>query len=175
MEILKARPEVAPLIDGGNTVEYSAHVIPEGGVAMLAQLVGDGILVVGDAAGFGLNLGITVRGMDFALASGALAARAIKAAKAHNDFSAASLGAYEKFLRDSFVLQDLQTFGGMMRVLDNPRMYTRYPETIANIFEKMFWLGESPKDKLAATALRQALRGFGNFDAIKDAFGLFKV
>jgi electron transfer flavoprotein-quinone oxidoreductase len=175
MEILKVRPEVAPLIDGGNTVEYSAHVIPEGGVAMLAQLVGDGILVVGDAAGFGLNLGITVRGMDFALASGALAARAIKAAKAHNDFSAASLGAYEKFLRDSFVLQDLQSFGGMMRVLDNPRMYTRYPETIANIFEKMFWLGESPKDKLAATALREALRGFGNFDAIKDAFGLFKV
>ncbi|MBI5652929.1 MAG: FAD-dependent oxidoreductase [Chloroflexi bacterium] len=175
MEILKARPEVAPLIDGGNTVEYSAHVIPEGGIAMMPKLVGDGIIVVGDAAGFGLNLGITVRGMDFALASGALAARAIKDAKAKNDFSAASLSAYEKFLRDSFVIQDLQTFGGMMRVLDNPRMYTRYPETIANIFEKLFWLGDTPKEKLTATALREAMRGFGNLDALKDAFGLLKV
>ena len=68
MEILKARPEVAPLIDGGNSVEYSAHVIPEGGINALPKLIGDGILLAGDAAGLGLNMGITVRGMDFALA-----------------------------------------------------------------------------------------------------------
>jgi electron transfer flavoprotein-quinone oxidoreductase len=175
MEILKARSEVAPLIEGGNTVEYSAHVIPEGGVAMLPKLVSDGILLAGDAAGFALNLGITVRGMDFALASGALAARAIKEAKAKNDFGAASLGTYQQFLRDSFVMKDLQTFGAMLSVLDNPRMFGKYPETIANIFETLFWIGDAPKEKLSAVALRQALRGFGNLDAIKDALGLLKV
>lgn len=179
MEILKARPEVAPLIEGGNTVEYSAHVIPEGGVAMLPQLVGDGVLLAGDAAGFALNLGITVRGMDFALASGALAARAIKdaigGATHASPLLAASLGVYEQYLRESFVMKDLETFRGMLDLLDNPRMFGKYPETIANIFEKLFWIGDAPKEKLSAVAIREALRGFGNLDAIKDALGMFKV
>ncbi len=181
MEMLKARPEVAPLIDGGNTVEYSAHVIPEGGIRTLPKLCGDGILLVGDAAGLGLNLGITVRGMDFALASGALAARAIKDAKAnvgansHSPLPAASLGAYEQMLRESFVLQDLQTFREMPSVLENPRMFGKYPEAIAAMLEKMFWVGDAPKEKLSATALREALRGFGNLDAVRDALGMLKV
>ena len=175
MEMLKARPEIAPLIDGGTTVEYSAHVIPEGGIRALPKLVGDGILLAGDAAGLGLNMGVTVRGMDFALASGALAARAIKDAKAKNDFTAASLGAYEQLLRDSFVLKDLQTFRGMLDVLDKPRMFGKYPETIANVFEKMFWIGDQPKGKLSSTVMREALRGFGNLDAVRDALGMLRV
>jgi len=175
MEILKARPEIAPLIAGGSTVEYSAHVIPEGGIRALPKLVGDGILLAGDAAGFALNMGVTVRGMDFALASGALAARAIKDAKAKNDFGAASLGAYEQLLRDSFVLKDLQTFRGMLDVLDNPRMFSKYPEAISGIFEKMFWIGDQPKSKLSSTVMREALRGFGNLDAVRDALGMLRV
>ncbi len=175
MEMLKARPEVAPLIDGGSTVEYSAHVIPEGGIRALPKLVGDGILLAGDAAGLGLNMGVTVRGMDFALASGALAARAIKDAKTKSDFAAASLGAYEQLLRDSFVLKDLQTFRGMLDVLDNPRMFSKYPEAISGIFEKMFWIGDQPKGKLSSTAMREALRGFGNLDAVRDALGMLRV
>ncbi|MDE3088818.1 MAG: FAD-dependent oxidoreductase [Chloroflexota bacterium] len=181
MEILKARPEVAPLIDSGSTVEYSAHVIPEGGIRALPKLVGDGILLAGDAAGFALNMGVTVRGMDFALASGALAARAIKDAKAavgangHSPLPAVSLGGYEQLLRDSFVLKDLQTFRGMLDVLDNPRMFSKYPDAITRMFEKMFWIGDQPKDKLSSTAMREALRGFGNLDAVRDALGMLRV
>jgi electron transfer flavoprotein-quinone oxidoreductase len=179
MEMLRARPEIAPLIDGGNTVEYSAHVIPEGGIRALPQLVGDGILLVGDAAGLGLNMGVTVRGMDFALASGALAARAIKDARAgaihESPLPAASLGAYERLLRDSFVLKDLQTFRGMLDVLDNPRLFSKYPEAISRIFEKMFWIGDQPKDKLSSTVMREALRELGNLDAVRDALGMMRV
>jgi len=181
MEILKARPEVAPLIDGGSTVEYSAHVIPEGGIRALPKLVGDGILLAGDAAGFALNMGVTVRGMDFALASGALAARAIKEAKtnvganSHSPLPAASLGAYEQLLRASFVLKDLQTFRGMLDVLDNPRMFGKYPEAISGIFEKMFWIGDQPKGKLSSTVIREALRSLGNLDAVRDALGMLRV
>jgi electron transfer flavoprotein-quinone oxidoreductase len=175
MEMFKARSEIAPLIAGGNAVEYSAHVIPEGGARALPKMVGEGILLAGDAAGLGLNMGITVRGMDFALASGALAARAIKDAKTKNDFTVASLGAYEQSLRDCFVLKDLQTFAAMSDVLDNARMYTEYPEAIASIFEKMFWIGDAPKEKLSATVMREALRGFGNLDALRDALGMLRV
>jgi electron transfer flavoprotein-quinone oxidoreductase len=175
IELFKSRPEIAPLIEGGTTVEYSAHVIPEGGARALPKLAGAGILLTGDAAGLGLNLGITVRGMDFALASGALAARAIKEAKAKKDFSAASLAAYEKYLRESFVIKDLETFRDMPGVLENPRMFSKYPDVIAAMLEKMFWVGEEPKEKLSATAMREALKGFGNLDAVRDALGMMKI
>jgi electron transfer flavoprotein-quinone oxidoreductase len=175
-ELLKARPEVAPLVEGGNTVEYSAHVIPEGSIAALPKMVGDGILLAGDAAGLGLNLGITVRGMDFALASGALAARAIIATKKVGAIGRSPLlAAYEQMLRESFVLRDLQTFRAMPRVLENPRMFTKYPETIAAIFEQMFWVGEEPKEKLSASVLREALKGWGNVEAVRDAVGMVRV
>lgn len=175
MELFKARPEIAPLIEGGTSVEYSAHLIPEGGVRALPKIVGDGILLAGDAAGLGLNLGITVRGMDFALASGALAARAIKEAKAKKDFGAGSLAVYEQLMRKSFVLKDLETFRAMPRVLENPRMFTEYPEAIAGMLEQMFWIGEEPKEKLSATAMREALKKFGNLRALRDALALLKI
>jgi electron transfer flavoprotein-quinone oxidoreductase len=175
IELLKARPEIAPLIKGGNTVEYSAHVIPEGGIRALPRLVGDGILLAGDAAGFALNMGTTVRGMDFALASGALAARAIKAAKEKGDFGAASLGAYEQMLNASFVLQDLRTFRATLDVLDNPRMFTKYPTAIANILELVFAIDDKPKSKLATTALREAIKQFGNPNALRDALGMLRM
>jgi electron transfer flavoprotein-quinone oxidoreductase len=175
MEMLKARPEIAPLISGGSTVEYSAHVIPEGGVRALPKLVGDGILLAGDAAGLAVNMAVTVRGMDFALASGALAARTIQDARSKNDFSATCLGGYLQLLRDSFVLKDLQTFREMLDVLDNPRMFGKYPEAIAGIFEKVFWFNDKPKGKLSSTVMREALKGFGNLDALRDALGLLRV
>ena len=175
IEMLKARPEVAPLIENGNTVEYSAHVIPEGGIRALPKLVGAGILLAGDAAGFALNMGITVRGMDFALVSGALAARAIKNAKRKGDFSAAALGSYEQMLNDSFVLKDLRTFHATLDVLDNPRLLSQYPAAITSILEQVFSIDDNPKNKLAATALREAAKQFGNPHAIKDALGLLKI
>ncbi len=49
---------------------------------MVTELVGDGIVVAGDAAGLCLNIGYTVRGMDLAIASGEAAAKAIIKAKA---------------------------------------------------------------------------------------------
>jgi electron transfer flavoprotein-quinone oxidoreductase len=179
MELFKSRPEIAPLIEGGTTVEYSAHVIPEGGLRALPKIFGDGILLAGDAAGLGLNLGVTVRGMDFALASGALAARAIAeatvGARHASPLPAASLAPYEQLLRQSFVLKDLETFRDMPRILENPRMFGKYPEAIATMLERMFWVGEGPKGKLSTTVMNQAAKSFGNYDALRDALGLMKI
>ena len=76
MEDFKNSAELAPLLTGGKTVEYSAHLIPEDG-EMLPKLVGDGVLLAGDAAGLAANLGFTIRGMDLAVESGRLAAERI--------------------------------------------------------------------------------------------------
>ncbi len=70
LEDFKQHPAVAPLIAGGKMVEYSAHVVPEAGMDMQPELIGDGVLIAGDAAGMCMNLGFTIRGMDLAVAAG---------------------------------------------------------------------------------------------------------
>lgn len=67
LENFKNRPEIKPLIAGGKTVEYSGHVVPEGGIKMMPEIIGDGVVVAGDAAMLCMNLGYTVRGMDLAV------------------------------------------------------------------------------------------------------------
>ena len=39
---LKAHPAIAPLVEGGELKEYSAHLIPEGGYDMMPELAADG-------------------------------------------------------------------------------------------------------------------------------------
>ncbi|HSQ38375.1 MAG TPA: FAD-dependent monooxygenase [Acidimicrobiia bacterium] len=158
MEAFRARPEVAALIAGGQPVEYSAHSIPEGGPAAMPRLVTDGMVVVGDAAGLALNQAVTVRGMDMALVSGVLAARAILAAREANDFSAAGLASYEETLKASSVYQDLATFQHVPEVLSNPRLFEEYPQVACELFEQIMWTGAEPKEKMSRTALRTVRR-----------------
>jgi electron transfer flavoprotein-quinone oxidoreductase len=110
--------------------------------------------VAGDAAGFALNTGLIVRGMDYALASGYWAARAVLEAKQRNDFSAASLACYEAFLRNSFVLPDFETARHAPEALRNPRFYGHYPDLALGILEDLFAVPEGPKEKLFASARR---------------------
>ncbi len=172
---LKERPEVAPLIEGGHGVEYSAHVIPEGGYDGLPRLWGDGILLVGDAAGLALNAGITVRGMDFALASGVLAARAIVAARSAGDHEPDRLAVYGRLLADSFVLRDLATFRHAPRVLENPRLLSAYPEAAMRLLAQLFWIGETPKERLSSTVVGEMRRSFLTPAAIRDLLSLRKL
>ena len=104
LEEFKARPEIASLLEDGKLIEYSAHLLPEGGEDAIPKLFGDGVLVTGDAAALCANLGFTIRGMDLAVESGRLAAQTVLNAKAKNDFSAATLSEYQTALEESFVL-----------------------------------------------------------------------
>ena len=175
MEEFKQRPEVSTLIEGGETVEYSAHTIPEGGIKSIPTLYRDGILVTGDAAGFALNMGIIVRGMDLAIASGAMAAETIKAAKKRGDYSTQSLAAYQTMLGDSFVMKDLQTFRHVWKVLSNPRLFEKYPRAISTLLTDLMFIGTDPKPKLSSTALRQIRKSFLNLATMKDALDLLKI
>jgi electron transfer flavoprotein-quinone oxidoreductase len=175
LEEFKGRPEIRNLIAGGETVEYSGHVIPEGGINALPRLYSDGIVVVGEAAGLGLNMLLTVRGMEFAVASGVMAAQVIKEAREKGDYSAASLARYEELLRDSFVLKDLQTFRHVLGFMENPRLFEYYPQAICDIFTKLMWIDESPKPKISSTVIREALGKFLNWSSIKDVAGILRI
>lgn len=150
----KSRPEVDRLIRGGEAVEYSAHVIPEGGYGGLGPLYGNGILVAGDAAGFALNLGITVRGMEYAMASGALAARTILKVRETGTYSGEHLSHYRRLLEDSFVLKDFETFKNAPEVLDNKRFFSHYPEWIGAIFRDLYTVPGGSKERLFRTLKR---------------------
>ncbi len=144
IEDFKNNPHIAPLIEGGEVAEYSAHLVSEAGMGMVPQLFGDGMLVVGDAAGLVLNLGYTVRGMDFAIASGEAAARTVMEAKARNDFSRQGLSRYRDLLRESFVLRDLEAYRKVPGFLENDRMYKQYPKLATGIASSLFTVDGTP-------------------------------
>ena len=138
LERFKEHDSVAPFIKGGKTIEYSAHLVPEEGIHMVPQIYGDGFLVVGDAAGFCINLGYTVRGMDFAIESGRLAALAILRAKEKEDFSKASLAVYQDLVKDSFIMKDLMTFKAFPTILSRREIFSDLPEIINDVAGRAF-------------------------------------
>ncbi len=173
-ESFKARPEIESLIRGGKTVEYGAHVIPEGGYRALSRLCGDGILVAGDSAGFALNLGFTVRGMEYALASGHFAAKAVIEAKKAGRYDAATLSLYQKLLEESFVLKDFQTFQDTPRVLSNPHLFGHYPELVGNLLRDLYTVPAGPKSPIFTT-LRRHLTLSQLWTILKDAREVTKI
>ena len=172
LDAFKARPEIQRLIGGGEMVEYSAHLIPEGGIHAKPDLHTGGMLVVGDAAGFGLNMLITVRGMEYAMISGVLAAETVKKAKEKNDFSASTLAHYETLLNQSVIIQDLETFRHSVEILKNPRLFSLYPQSICDLFEKLMWIDQKPKQKLFTTAFKELRKTLLTVQGIRDIWSL---
>ncbi|WP_243454630.1 FAD-dependent oxidoreductase [Desulfosporosinus fructosivorans] len=138
LEEFKHHPVIEPIIRGGKLVEYSGHLIPEGGINAVSTLYGDGVLAVGDAAGLVINLGYQVRGMDLAVASGELAAKAIIEAKNNGDFSKSSLKRYEELLKESFVMKDLESYKGAPEFLENSRLYQEAPQQLDHMMADLF-------------------------------------
>ncbi len=174
LDEFKGRPEIAPLIKGGSTVEYSAHVIPEGGFKAMGNLCGDGILAAGDAAGLALNIGFTVRGMEYALASGYYAAQAVLKARDSGRFDAATLGVYQNLLEQSFVLQDFRSFEETPLVVGNPRIFSHYPELFGNIMKDIYSVSDGPKRRLYPT-LRKHLPLGEVWALLKDMKEVMKI
>ncbi len=175
LEQFKQRPEVASLIAGGQVAEYSAHVIPEGGYKHLTKLYGNGMLVCGDAAGFSINSGVTVRGMEYAMASGYYAAQAVLTAKERGDFSEYGLSAYEKLLGESFVLKDFKTFKDVPEAMNHKRLFTYYPELAAKVMGGLYEIPNGPKDRVAPTV--KGMLGFKDIweIATKDLRRMMKL
>ncbi|MFE8150634.1 FAD-dependent oxidoreductase [Brenneria goodwinii] len=175
LEDFKQHPAVRPLIQGGTLLEYSAHMVPEGGLAMVPPLVDDGVMIVGDAAGLCLNLGYTVRGMDLAIASAEAAALTAIEAKSSQDFSAGGLAAYKKKLEQSFVLRDMHLYRKLPALMENPRLFSQYPRMVADIMTDMFIIdGTLSKPVRSKILTRSKQVGLMNLlkDGIKGATAL---
>jgi electron transfer flavoprotein-quinone oxidoreductase len=164
-------PAIARFLDGGELLEYGCHLVAEGGQAMVHDLVRDGLVVVGDAAGLTLNTGLTVRGMDLAAGSAIAAAKVIDAAIDADDVSRAALEAYPVELDRSFVGRDLRTYAKAPAFLENPRLYRDYGPLLADLMHGVFNLDTRPRRHLVRTALTAQRRSpLGLARLARDAF-----
>jgi electron transfer flavoprotein-quinone oxidoreductase len=152
----RMHPAVQKLVKGGKLVEYSAHLVPELGRRMTPRLVGDGVLVAGDSAGFLINNGYTFRGVDLAMASGMAAAEAAEAARRAGGMTAANLAAYDRFLRERQVLTDLETFSRAPLYLKNERLFDVYPRLLIDLAERLYRVDGAPRERLLETVLKGA-------------------
>jgi len=175
LEGFKARQDVAPLLAGGKTVEYGAHLIPEGGFNNLPKSGIPGLLLVGDAAGFVLNTGNTLRGMDLALASGALAGRSIAAAVKEGLSPAACLEHYERALKTSFVMKQMKVFKKAPDLLALKRLYDRYPHRMVRLANEMFRVSPDGRGMSFGTAFRRAAFKILGWKGMKDMWRLIRM
>jgi electron transfer flavoprotein-quinone oxidoreductase len=167
LEDFKNHPAVKPLIKDGKMIEYSGHLVPEAGLNMIPKLVGDGVLVIGDAAGFCINIGYAVRGMDLAVASAECAAKAVIEAKQKSDYSEKSLSKYKALLDSSFVMNDLNLYKKFPQFMENERIFNQYPEMITDVMESMFVIDGNPSQPLMKT-MKKHLKKVGVMNLVKD-------
>lgn len=144
MEELKVHPLIKPLIEGGETKEYTAHLVPEGGYNAVPKLYSNGLLVVGDAAM--LVNSPRGEGTNLAISSGKYAAEAVIEAKNKGDFSAATLSSYEKKLNNSFIMKDLKKYKDTYPYLHTNRaMLGLYPDLVTSVLSDVFTVDGIPK------------------------------
>ena len=156
--------------------EYSAHAIPEGGIAKVPRLYGDGYVLAGDAAGLSLNALVTVRGMDFAIASGYHAAQAVLKAKEAGDYSAAGLASYEAALRDELrAPATSRRPQSIPSVMENPARSRTTRKAVGRLLESVYTIDDQPQNGLVKKAWKGARRDFLNLATFKDAWSMRKI
>lgn len=167
-EQLKQYPAVARYIEGGQLVEYSAHLIPEGGLNSLPELCADGFLLTGDAAGLVVNRGFTVRGMDYAILSGIAAAETANEAIEAGDYSKGFLKSYENKLEKT-VLKDLKTSKNSHDYIAHSRhLFTTYPALATNLMKNLYSVDGSPAKSIMGIVKKSVPSKLPYFDVLKD-------
>ena len=135
LDEIKQHNDISPLIEGGRTIEYSAHMIPETGFKKMPKLIHSGAILVGDSAGF-VN-GVHFEGTNFALISGKLAGESAVYALNNNDCSENGLAIYRKKLLKSFIFKDLYSYRNIVERLSkrSSSLSYYYPNKIKEFFE----------------------------------------
>jgi electron-transferring-flavoprotein dehydrogenase len=103
----KTHPYISKLLAGGKMIRYGAKTIAAGGFFAIPQMYADGVLLVGDSAGF-LN-SQRLKGIHTAIKSGMLAAEAIFEALLAEDYSANQLKQYSRLVRASWIMKELKS------------------------------------------------------------------
>lgn len=159
LDHFKRHPSVAPLIDGSEIKEYSAHLIPEGGYKAIPQLYGDGWLVVGDAAQ--LNNAVHREGSNLAMTSGRIAGEAIVEVYSRRDpMTKTNLSLYKKMLDKSFVMKDLRKYKDLPKLMhtNSQNFFLTYPQLVAKAMENFVRVDGTPKIEKEKVTVRSFVK-----------------
>lgn len=101
LQMFKTHPFIKKILGGGKLVQYGAKVVSVGGYYSIPKIVGDGWMIVGEAAN--IVDGQRLKGVHLAFASGKMAGDTIFNALKAKDFSENQLNSYpEAFEKSNF-------------------------------------------------------------------------
>jgi electron transfer flavoprotein-quinone oxidoreductase len=122
-----------------DVIEYGGRMTLEGGLSMMPKrLYAPGLLVVGDAAGFLVNTGYTIRGVDTAVYSGKLAAETVIEALNKGGFTEDNLKSYEDKVKRSYIYRELKAHSAIEDVMRDPFYFTKIPQVLVKAAGKLF-------------------------------------
>lgn len=174
LDYLKKHPMVRPYLEGGESAEYLAHLIPEGGFHSVPRVVGSGVLVVGDAAQ--LVNAIHREGSNMAMASGQMAAEAIVEAKKDGDFSERSLNRYKEALFGSFIIKDLEKYKDAAHTFEKyPQYFKEYLPMMNQAMSKFFTVDGTPKKEKQKQIIRSMTSEKGTLKVMQDIYRAWKA
>jgi electron transfer flavoprotein-quinone oxidoreductase len=175
LEKMKNHPAIKPMIEGGEMKEYTAHLIPEGGLKAMPQVYGDGWMIVGDSGMF-VNA-VHREGSNLAMTTGRLAAETVLELKqTGKDMLKGNLAVYRSKLDNSFVMKDLSKYKDMPGIFHaNPQFFTTYPELVNNAAKHMLTVDGVDKK----TKEREIFRSFTGSRSLTgllgDAFKMWRA
>ena len=175
LDKMKQHPEIAPLIKDGELLEYSAHLIPEGGFKKVPIVFGAGVMVCGDAAMFVNNL--HWEGTNLAMISGKLAGETAVIALGKGDFSEHALSRYQEELENSFIIKDLRTYKDLMRGVGEraSEFLGYYPRKINSFFEMFTSVDSIPKREKYHTFIKEFFTERKISELFKDVWSVMKL
>lgn len=160
-------PVIAPLVEGGQLLEYGGHLIPEGGYHEMPRLYTGGALVAGDAAAM-VNA-LHWEGTNMAIIAGKLAAETAIEAHQRGNFGKEVMAGYEARLQESFILRDLKQYRKFSHFLDtHPEFMDVYPNFLNAALGDFFSAYGRPKKELFKglvgdlTTRRSLMRAMGD-------------
>ncbi len=107
LQRMKQHPVIAKLLEGGKMIRYGAKAIPEGGFFAMPRPYADGMMIVGDSAGF-LN-GMRLKGVHLAMKSGMMAAETAWEALKVEKFDSEQLASFEERFRYSWAYDEMRS------------------------------------------------------------------
>lgn len=174
LDYLKNHPMVKPFIAGGESAEYLAHLIPEGGFRSVPKVAGNGVVVVGDAAQ--LVNAIHREGSNMAMHSGKLAGEAVIEAKYRNDFSESSLNIYREKLYDSFIIKDLEKYKDAAHTFEKyPQYFKEYVPLMNQAMSKFFTVDGTPKRDKQKEIMKSMTAERGTLRVLQDIYRAWKA
>ncbi|MBL0059620.1 MAG: FAD-dependent oxidoreductase [Elusimicrobia bacterium] len=180
LEYAKSHPMIRRLLKGSKSLEYSAHLIPEGGYNSMPKLFTDGFLIAGDAAQM-VNASHR-EGSNLAMTAGRLAGETVIEAKTKGDFSAKTLSAYQEKLRKSFVIPDLFDHKDLETMVEKHMdLVAEGPELMAQSLYDYFNVDGRPKRDTQKSILQRLLKNSAVKELVrseltlKNEFSLVKM